>query len=52
MEIFRLHGASTHLEFVSYFRKTTIYKCDHAGQLPESVVSSVNACRRLPESMS
>ena len=42
MEIFRLHGGLSHLEFVPYFRKTTIYKCDHAGQLPESVVSSVN----------
>ena len=31
MQIFRVH-----------IQKTTLYKCDHAGQLPESDVSSVD----------
>ena len=42
MQIFRVHGGLCFLGFVPYFQKTTIYKCDHASQLPESVVPSVN----------
>ena len=42
MQIFRVHVGSSYLGFVLYFQKTTIYKCDHAGQLLESVVSSAD----------
>ena len=40
MQIFRVHRGSSYLGFALYFQN--IYKCDHAGQLPESAVSSVD----------